>query len=123
MFDVGDEIEIVAPIGSTVELICNDAGMREESITYQWFKDGLSKFGKKDKTYTISDISESDYGHYTTRITNEYVKAYDQNGNYGEVFTKGYHIVASPVPPIIERGIVSNNGQYIDPLFLQTYEN
>lgn len=117
MFDVGDEIEIVAPLGTAVEMICHDAGSREEDITYQWFRDGLSRFGKKDKTYTISSVKESDYGHYTTRITNEYVKAYDQNGNYGEVFTKGIHLVAEPVPPVIERGVASNNGQYID-LFL-----
>lgn len=117
MFDVGDEMEIVAPIGTAVEMICNDAGSREEDITYQWFKDGLSRFGRKNKTYAISSVKESDYGHYTTRITNEYVKAYDRNGNYGEVFTKGIHLVAEPVPPVIERGITSNNGQYIDLYF------
>jgi len=117
MFDVGDEIEIVAPLGTAVEMVCNDAGSREEDITYQWYRDGLSRFGKKDKSYTISSVKESDYGHYTTRITNEYVKAYDRNGNYGEVFTKGIHLVAEPIPPVIERGVVSNNGQFID-LFL-----
>jgi len=117
MFDVGDEVEIVAPLGTSVEMICNDAGNREEEITYQWFKDGLSKFGKKNKDFTISSVKESDYGHYTTRITNEYVKAYDQNGNYGEVFTKGYYLVAEPVPPVIEKAVVANNGQYIDLYF------
>lgn len=117
MFDVGDEIEIVVPVGTPVEMVCNDAGSREEDITYQWYKDGFSKFGKKNKTYNIASVKESDYGHYTTRITNEYVKAYDQNGNYGEVFTKGIHLVAEPTAPVIERGVSANSGQYIDLYF------
>ena len=123
MFDVGDEMEIVAPLGTSVEMICNDAGMREEDITYQWFKDGLSKFGKTKKAYSISSISASDYGHYKTRINNEYVKAYDQNGNYGEVFTKGIHIVPEPVVPVIGKAVVSNNGQYIDLYFSKPMTN
>ena len=114
MFDVGDEMEIVAPLGSDVEMICNDAGEKEEFITYQWFKDGLSKFGKTKKSYTITSVKESDYGVYKTRILNEYVKTYDQNGNYGEVLTKPIHLVPAPVPPIVERGVVTNNGQIID---------
>lgn len=117
MFDVGDEMEIVAPLGSSIEMICNDAGEKEDFITYQWFKDGLSKFGKTKKNYTISSVKESDYGEYKTRILNEYVKAYDQNGNYGEVLTKPIHLVPAPVPPVIERGVVSNNGQIIELYF------
>ncbi|WP_235291571.1 T9SS type A sorting domain-containing protein [Portibacter lacus] len=120
MFDVGDEIEIVAPVGSSVEMVCNDAGVKEEFITYQWFKDGLSKFGKKDKTYSLASVKESDYGHYTTRIENEYVKSYDGNGNYGEVFTKGIHLVAEPATPTITKSFVANNGQYIDLYFSKT---
>jgi hypothetical protein len=117
MFDVGDEEEIVAPVGSSIEMICNDAGMREEFITYQWFKDGLSKFGKNKKTYDIASVKESDYGHYTTRITNDYVKSYDSNGNYGEVFTKGIHVVPAPVAPVIYKAVVDNSGQYLDLYF------
>lgn len=117
MFDVGDEREIVAPLGSSVEIVCNDAGEKEEFITYQWFKDGLSKFGRKQKTYSISSVRESDYGNYKVRITNDYVKSYDLNTNYGEVFTKEIHLVAEPVPPIIENAISSYNGQYIDLYF------
>ena len=117
MFDVGDDMEIVAPLGSSIEMICNDAGMREEDITYQWFKDGLSKFGKKDKNYTISSVKESDYGHYTTRITNEYVKSYDTNGNYGEVFTKGVRVVAEPAAPQLYKSTLEYSGQYIDLYF------
>jgi hypothetical protein len=120
MFDVGDEIEIVAPLGSSVEMICNDAGMREEFITYQWFRDGLSRFGKRDKTFAIPSIKASDYGHYTTRITNDYVKSYDTNGNYGEVFTKGIHLVPAPVAPEITKSVVANNGRYIDLYFSKT---
>lgn len=117
MFDVGDEEEIVAPLASSIEMVCNDAGMREEFITYQWFKDGLSKFGKNKKTYDIASVKESDYGHYTTRITNDYVKSYDANGNYGEVFTKGIHVVPAPIAPVIYKAVVDNSGQFIDLYF------
>ncbi len=117
MFDVGDDMEIVAPLGSSIEMVCNDAGLKEEFITYQWFKDGLSKFGKKDKKYAIPSVKSSDYGHYNTRITNEYVKSYDANGNYGEVFTKGINLVEEARAPIIYKSTVANNGQYIDLYF------
>ncbi|WP_235296269.1 T9SS type A sorting domain-containing protein [Portibacter marinus] len=117
MFDVGDVQEIVAPLGSSVEMICTEAGTKEEFITYQWFKEGLSRFGRDDKTYSISSVKESDYGHYTTRITNDYVKSYDSNGNYGEVFTKGVFLVPEPVAPVIQKAVVHDSGQYIDLYF------
>lgn len=117
MFDVGDFQEIVAPVGTSIEMICNDAGSKEEFITYQWFKDGLSKFGKNKKNYEISSVKESDYGLYKTRITNDYVKSYDSNGNYGEVFTKGVRVVPEAVPPELYKATVSNSGRYIDLYF------
>lgn len=117
MFDVGDEREIVAPLGSAVDIVCNDAGEQDAFITYQWFKNGLSRFGRTQKTYSIPSVSASDYGDYKVRITNDYVKTYDLNTNYGEVFTKEIHLVAQPVPPVIERAVSSYNGQSIDLYF------
>ena len=117
MFDVGDEREIVAPLGSSIEMICNDAGNKEEFITYQWYKNGISRFGKTKKNFAIANVKESDYADYTVRITNEYVKAYDTNGNYGEVFTKEIHLVPEPVPPVIKKAVTSYNGQFIELYF------
>ena len=117
MFEVGDEREIVAPLGSSVEMVCNDAGQKEEFITYQWYKNGLSRFGKNKKTFAISNVKESDYADYTVRITNEYVKAYDTNGNYGEVFTKNIKLVAAPVPPVIKKAVATYNGQFVELYF------
>jgi hypothetical protein len=113
LFDVGDEQEIVASVGSPVELECTSAGEKEEFITYQWYKNGLSMFGKTQRTLSISSVKESDYADYTVKITNEYVKEYDQNSNYGEVFTKPFHLVAEPVPPVIEWAHSSYNGKEI----------
>ena len=113
LFDVGDEQEIVASIGSSVELECTSAGEKEEFITYQWLKNGLSMFGKKSRTLTISSVKESDLADYTVKITNEYVKEYDQNSNYGEVITKAFHLVAEPVPPVVEWAKSSYNGKEI----------
>jgi len=113
LFDVGDEQEVVAALGSPVELECTSAGEREESITYQWFKNGLSMFGKTGRILSISSVKESDYADYTVKITNEYVKEYDQNSNYGEVFTKAFHLVAGPVPPVVEWAESSYNGKEI----------
>jgi len=131
MFEVGDEIEIVAPLGSSVDMVCNDAGEKSDFITYQWFKEGLSRFGRTQKVYTIPSVSASDYGDYTVRITNDYVKTYDLNTNYGEVFTKKIHLVAQAVPPILENAVTANNGQSISLYFskpmsdsdLDTYQN
>ncbi|MFK7921562.1 MAG: T9SS type A sorting domain-containing protein [Bacteroidia bacterium] len=117
MFDVGDELEVVAPLGSSVVLDCNDAGQQTSFITYQWFKDGLSRFGQTQKTYTIPSVSAGDYGDYKVRITNDYVKTYDLNTNYGEVFTKEIHLVEQPVPPVIENATTAYNGQYIELYF------
>lgn len=117
MFDVGDEREIVAPLGSTVDIVSNDAGENTAFITYQWYKDGLSKFGRTQDTYSIPSVSAADYGNYTVRISNDYVKAYDQNTNYGEVFTKQIHLVDAPVPPVIEKAYSGYNGQYVDLYF------
>lgn len=109
--DVGDEMEIVAPLGTSVEMECTAAGEKEEFITYQWLKDGLSKFGKKDRIYSISNVKESDYGDYTVKITNEYVKEYDQNTSWGEIYTKPIHLVPEPVPPVIEWVKTSYDGK------------
>ena len=117
MFDVGDEREIVAPLGSSIEMVCNDAGNQEDFITYQWTKNGISRFGKTKKTFAIANVKESDYADYAVKITNEYVKAYDTNGNYGEVFTKNIHLVPAPVPPVIKKAVASYNGQFIDLYF------
>ncbi|GAB5554250.1 MAG: hypothetical protein Sapg2KO_38410 [Saprospiraceae bacterium] len=117
MFDVGDEREIVAPLGTSVEIVCNDAGNQEEFITYQWFKNGLSRFGRTQKTLSIANVRESDYGNYTVRISNDYVKAYDTNGNYGEVFTKNISLVPAPVPPTIKKAVATYNGQFIELYF------
>lgn len=113
LFEVGDEQEVVAALGSQVEMECTSAGEQEEYITYQWFKNGLSMFGKAGRTLTISSVKESDYADYTVKITNEYVKEYDQNSNYGDVFTKPFHLVAEPVPPVIARISTSYNGKEI----------
>ncbi len=113
LFDVGDEQELVAAVGSPVELVCTSAGEKEEFITYQWYKNGLSMFGKKSKTLSIASVKESDYNDYTVKITNEYVKEYDQNSNYGEVFTKAFHLVAEAVPPVVEWAQSSYNGKEI----------
>ena len=117
MFDVGDKQEIVAPLGSSIEMVCNDAGNQEDFITYQWTKNGISRFGKTNKTFVIDNIKETDYAEYKVRITNDYVKAYDTNGNYGEVFTKGINLVSAPVPPVIERTVTAYNGQFIELYF------
>lgn len=117
MFDVGDEREIVAPLGSSVEIVCNDAGNQEDFITYQWFKNGLSRFGQTKKTLTFASVKESDYGNYKVRINNDYVKAYDTNGNYGEVFTKNISVVPAPVPPVIKKAVATYNGQFIELYF------
>ena len=111
LFDVGDEQEVVAALGSAVELECTAAGEQEERITYQWFKNGLSMFGKTSRKLSISSVKESDYAEYTVKITNEYVKEYDQNSNYGEVVTKPIHLVAEPVPPVLESVQSSYNGK------------
>ncbi len=113
LFDVGDEYEIVATTGSSVELECTSAGEREEYITYQWFKNGLSLFGKTGRTLSISSVKATDYADYTVKISNEYVKEYDANSNYGEVFTKAFHLVAEPVPPVVEWVKSSYNGKEI----------
>jgi len=117
MFEVGDELEIVAPLGTSVEVVCNDAGQKEEFITYQWFKNGLSQFGKTKKALVISSVKASDYADYTVRITNDYVKSYDLNGNYGEVFTKEIHLVETPTAPIINKAVSTYNGQAIELYF------
>ena len=109
--NVGEEIEIVAPLGTSVDMECTAAGDKEEFITYQWLKDGLSKFGKTDRIYSISSVEESDYGDYTVKITNDYVKEYDQNTSWGEVFTKPIHLVPEPVPPVVEWVKTSYNGK------------
>ncbi|MEM7659795.1 MAG: immunoglobulin domain-containing protein, partial [Bacteroidota bacterium] len=114
MFEVGDEREIVASVGSAVDIVCEDAGNQSSFITYQWFKNGLSMFGRTDKTLSFPSLSASDYGVYTVRISNDYVKAYDQNTSYGEVFTKEIHLVADPAAPVIERAVSAYNGQAID---------
>ena len=123
MFDVGDEIEIVAPLGSAVEIVCNDAGQKEEFITYQWFKNGLSQFGQTNKELSIPNVTAANYGDYTVRITNEYVKSYDINGNYGEVFTKEIHLVETPTAPIIENAVSTYNGQAIELYFSKPMSN
>lgn len=109
--DVGDEMEIVAPLGTSVEMECTAAGEKEEFITYQWLKGGLSKFGKTDRIYSISSVKESDYGDYTVKITNEYVKEYDQNTSWGEVYAKPIHLVPEPVPPVVEWAKTSYDGK------------
>lgn len=113
LYDVGDEQEIVAALGSPVELECTSAGEKEEFITYQWFKNGLSMFGKTSRTLSIATLKESDYTDYTVKISNEYVKEYDSNSNYGEVFTKAFHLVAEAVPPVVEWAQSSYNGKEI----------
>ncbi|MBN3036267.1 MAG: immunoglobulin domain-containing protein [Bacteroidales bacterium] len=113
LFDVGDEEEVVAALGSSVTLECDDAGEKEAYITYQWYKNGLSMFGKTSRTLTISNVKESDYADYTVKITNDYVKEYDENPNYGEVFTKPTHLVAEPVAPVVEWAKTSYNGKEI----------
>lgn len=113
LFDVGDEEEVIASLGSSVVLECDDAGDNKEFIAYQWYKNGLSMFGKTDRTLSISSVKESDYADYTVKITNDYVKEYDQNSNYGEVFTKPIHLVAEPVPPLVEWAKTSYNGKEI----------
>ena len=109
--NVGDEMEIVAPLGTSVEMECTAAGEKEDFITYQWFKSGLSRFGKTDRIYSISSVKESDYGDYTVKITNDYVREYDENTNWGEVFTKPIHLVPEPVPPVVEWVKTSYNGK------------
>lgn len=113
LFDVGDEQEVVAAVGTPVEFECTSAGEREEYITYQWYKNGLSMFGKTNRTLSISSVKESDYAEYTVKITNDYVKEYDANSNYGEVFTKPFHLVAEPVAPVVEWARTSYNGKEI----------
>ncbi len=111
--NVGDEIEIVAPVGSSVQMECTAAGKKEEFITYQWYKNGLSRFGQTKRVYSISSVKESDYGDYTVKITNDYVKEFDENTNWGEVYTKAIHLVSEPVPPVIEWAKTSYNGKKI----------
>ena len=111
--NMGDEMEIVAPLGSSVVMECTAAGEREEYITYQWFKDGMSRIGRTQKTYSIADVKSTDYGNYTVRVTNDYVKAYDQNESYGEMFTKPIRLVPEPVPPVVQRAKTSYNGKEI----------
>lgn len=120
--DVGDEMEIVAPLGTSVEMECTAAGEKEEFITYQWLKDGLSKFGKTDRIYSISSVKESDYGDYTVKITNEYVKEYDQNTSWGEVYTKPIHLVPEPVPPVVQWAKTSYNGKALQLRFSKPME-
>lgn len=110
---VGDEIEIVAPIGSATQMECTAAGEKEEFITYQWYKNGLSRFGQTKRVYSISNVKESDYGDYTVKITNDYVKEFDENTNWGEVYTKVIHLVPEPVSPVIEWAKTSYNGKKI----------
>lgn len=109
--NVGDEIEIVAPVGTSVDMECVFAGEKEEFITYQWYKGGLSRFGKTKRFYSISSVKESDYGDYTVKITNDYVKNYDGNSNWGEVYTKSIHLVPEPVAPLIHWATTSYNGK------------
>lgn len=113
LFEVGDEQEVVAVVGEAVEMECTSAGEKEEYITYQWFKNGLSLFGKTKRTLSISSVKESDYAEYTVKITNEYVKEYDQNSNYGETFTKPFHLVAEAVAPVVEWAHSTYNGKEI----------
>jgi len=122
LFDVGDEQEFVAPLGSSVEMECTSAGEQEEYITYQWFKNGLSMFGKTDRILSIASVAESDYAEYTVRITNDYVKAYDANSNYGEVFTKPKHLVSDPVPPEIMWAETTYNGKELKLRFSKPME-
>ena len=112
--NVGDAVEVVAPLGSSVELVCNEAGSKEEDISYQWFKDGLSKLFKTKKTYAIASVKNTDYGLYTVKISNEFVKSYDQNSNYGDVFTKGITLVPEPLAPVITKAYTAYNGQFIN---------
>ncbi len=111
--NVGDEEEVVAPLGTSVELICDDAGERSEDISYQWFKNGLSRIGKTKYNYEIASVKASDYGDYKVKISNEYTKGYDRNPNYGEIFTKEIHLVETPVAPEIVWARSSYNGQQI----------
>lgn len=111
--NVGDELEIVAPLGTAVEMVCNEAGTKEEFITYQWFRNGNSRIGKTKRNYSISSVQATDYGKYKVKITNEYVKTYDQNSNWGEVFTKEISLVPEPVSPVVQWAKTSYNGQEV----------
>lgn len=111
--NVGDETEIVAPLGSAVDLVCNDAGEKEQFITYQWFRNGMSRIGRTKKTYSIANVQAGDYGKYKVRITNDYVKNYDQNSNWGEIFTKEISLVAEPVAPVVLWAKTSYSGLQI----------
>lgn len=121
--NVGDEIEIVAPVGSSVDMECTSAGEKEESISYQWYKNGLSRFGKTKRIYSIASVKESDYGDYKVKITNDYVKEYDGNSNWGEVYTKLIHLVPEPVAPVIEWAKTSYNGKTIKLRFSKPMNN
>lgn len=109
--NVGDEIEIVAPLGTAVNMECVFAGEHEEFITYQWYKGPLSRFGKTNRFYSITSVKETDYDDYKVKITNDYVKNYDGNTNWGEVYTKLIHLVPEPVAPVVQWASTSYNGK------------
>lgn len=111
--NIGDELEIVAPLGTSVNIECTAAGEKEDFITYQWYKDGLSKFGKTKRFYTIASVKASDYGDYKVKVSNDYVKSYDYNPNWGEIYTKEIHLVESPVSPVLLSSKTDYNGKSV----------
>jgi hypothetical protein len=67
---IGEQIDTVLIAGSSFTLSVITGG---SSNSFQWYKNNIIIGGATQKNYTISDVSASDAGVYTCRITNSIV--------------------------------------------------
>ena len=60
--------ERIASINKPV-VINSNVSQTEGTVTYQWYKDGVKLEGKTNKVLTIDNVTESDAGKYTLKVT------------------------------------------------------
>jgi uncharacterized repeat protein (TIGR02059 family) len=107
--DVGTEKEIIAQPGQNVVLSSNDGG---KNGTNTWYRKGFSTY-ITGSTYTIKNIAAKDTGDYKVLLTNDYVRLYDNNSDYANIFTAPMHIRFTPSAPLLKSSETSYNGKEI----------
>ncbi len=117
--NVGREREILTTPGSSVTLICNEAG---EQGTVTWMRKDLvsevdTSLEVTGKTYTINNISAKDTGTYKGACINTYIADWQVEGNSDvynvAVLTKPIHVVFTPSTPICKSFYTSYSGNEI----------
>jgi hypothetical protein len=83
-----------------------------ESLTYQWFKNGLDIPGATNSAYTISNATPSDLGFYRVRIVNEFGDAWSADAALHNEYGFLWEIAAADVTHFstnnLTRGIAYN---------------